>query len=179
MKEPDWNIKSRSDHCTQCEKPFEDKDTICSQLVFGEEGYARGDFCETCWEQVDHARALSHWKAIFHVPPPPPEDPLKKENIESMLRRLMKEDLPEYRNTIYILAIMLERKRILAEQSVNTREDGATIRVYEHKKSGEVFLIADPHLKLVELEEVQQEVVDMLSRGISDPARHTPDIEQM
>jgi hypothetical protein len=65
-------------------------------------------------------------------------------------------------NAIYILAVMLERKRILVEKDVQTREDKTKIRVYEHKKTGETFLVIDPELKLAEIEKVQEEVVGLL-----------------
>jgi len=65
---------------------------------------------------------------------------------------------------MYILAIMLERKRILAEKDIQKREDGTKVIVYEHKKTGEVFLIPDPGLQLDQLEHVQIEVVDLLGR---------------
>ena len=65
-------------------------------------------------------------------------------------------------NVIYILAVMLERKRILVERDIQTKDDGTTIRVYEHRQSGETFLIPEPYLRLDQLEHVQTEVVEML-----------------
>ena len=158
----EWNIKSRSDACTQCEKSFEDKETICSNLSFGEEGYQRGDFCEACWEEAQKKPAISVWRGEFRMPPPPPEEALKKETAESLLRQLIQQEDPSHANTIYILAVMLERRRIFAEKEVQLQDDGSKIRVYEHKKSGEVFIVTDPELKLAEIEEVQDEVVVML-----------------
>ncbi len=162
MKEQDWDIKSRSDSCSACERTFEDKEQLFSCLTFGEEGYQRGDFCQSCWEKVQDKPVISLWRSVFRVPPPPPEEALKKETAESLLRQLIKKENSTYANTIYILAVMLERRRILAEKDVQIREDGSKIRVYEHKKSGEMFLVLDPELKLAEIEEVQEEVVVML-----------------
>jgi hypothetical protein len=62
----------------------------------------------------------------------------------------------------YLLAVMLERKRILKEVETKRAEDGSLIRVYEHAKTGEVFIIPDPELKLDQLEEVQAEVGALL-----------------
>ena len=103
------------------------------------------------------------------MPPPPPEEALKKETAESLLRQLIEKEDPAHANTIYILAVMLERRRILVERDVQIREDGSKLRVYEHKKTGEMFLILDPELKLAELELVQEEVVIML--GGKPPAK--------
>jgi hypothetical protein len=63
----------------------------------------------------------------------------------------------------YLLAVMLERKRILKEVEVKRAEDGALTRIYEHGKSGEVFVVPDPQLRLDEIEQVQDEVAALLA----------------
>lgn len=159
----DWDIKARSESCQACEAPFEDNQPYFSALLFGDQGYARADYCETCWSNKDEsASPYSTWQGVFKKPSPEPEEPLKKETAESLLRRLMQDEDDSQRNVIYILAVMLERKRILVERDVQTRDDGTMIRIYEHRKTGETFLIPDPRLRLDQLEHVQQEVVEML-----------------
>ena len=179
----DWDIRPRAEICTGCKQPFQDRQAFYSGLVFGEQGYAREDYCETCWPKRMTAGALySVWRSIFRKPPPAPEDPLKKETAESLLRRLIEQEDERHRNVIYILAVMLERKRLLVEKSVQTREDGVMIRVYEHRKSAETFLIPDPRLRLDELDAVQQEVMTMLvgeegqklDAGSEDQSRPAP-----
>ena len=159
----DWDIRSRSDRCTGSEAEFADGQVIWSRLRLSPEGYVREDYAEKAWAALGDNSGLSVWKSVFRKPPPPGRDEaLKKENAETLLRRLVEEEDEGHRNTIYILALMLERKRILVEQDVQIREDGAHIRIYEHRKSGESFLIYDPQLKLAELEKIQEEVVLML-----------------
>ena len=162
MNQQEWNIKARSDSCQTCNKPFTDDELFFSRLDFGEGGYGRRDFCSVCWNDSAKRNALSVWKGVFKLPPPPAPEALKKETAESLLRELMETEDLANRNTIYILAVMLERRRILAERDVQTREDGVKVRVYEHRKTGETFLVPDPGLKLSELKEVQEEVVARL-----------------
>jgi len=139
-----------------------------SALVFGEEGYERGDFCVACWVGKEaELQPFSSWKGTFILPPEVPDnDPLKKETAESLLRRLIEDENDVNAPVIYILAIMLERKKTLVEKDVKIDEDGTVHRVYEHRESGETFLILDPQLKLDKLQEVQIQVADML--GASD-----------
>ena len=80
----------------------------------------------------------------------------------------METDDPSKGNVIFILAVMLERRRILAEKEVQLQPDGRKIRVYEHKQTGESFVVPDPQLRLKEIESVQREVMDLL--GIPPPA---------
>jgi hypothetical protein len=62
----------------------------------------------------------------------------------------------------YILALMLERKRILKEREVKRGEDGTLTRIYEHPKTGDIFVIPDPELRLDQVAEVQQQVAEQL-----------------
>ena len=78
------------------------------------------------------------------------------------LRRYMAEDSPAHTNARYILALMLERKRMIKEIEVRTAENGQLIRIYEYAKTGEVLIIPDPQLRLSQLAEVQDEVAGML-----------------
>ena len=168
----EWNIKSRGEACGKCTHVFTDGEGFYSYLMFNEDGYARGDFCETCWKAEAHAKAVSVWRTVFKLPPPPAEEALKKETAESLLRELMETDNPAHRNVIFILAVMLERRRIFSEKEVQIQKDGQKIRVYEHKKTGETFVIPDPELKLRELETVQNEVLAML--GGAAPIQPAP-----
>lgn len=170
----EWNIRSRGVVCAKTGETFADGILVVSRLVFCEDGYVREDYSEAQWTDALKDDAVSVWRGVYHPPPPPPEEPVKKETAESLLRQLMETDDPANGNVIYILAVMLERRRILVERDVHLREEGAKIRVYEHRKSGETFLVPDPELRLSELEEVQQEVLDRLGGGPRTEANKEP-----
>jgi len=155
-----WSVRRCSKVCDQCEKEFADKEMIFSRLSFDKGEYVREDFCKECWKNND--AGLSSWKTQYLVPPPPIEEAVKKENAESLLRKLMAKENEEDLNAIFILTVMLERKKILVERDIQKTEDGRKLRVYEHKKTNESFAVIDPELKLDELEKVQEEVVVLL-----------------
>ena len=166
----EWDIKTRGESCRECEKAFVDKEAYYTALNFGEEGYERSDHCDACWEKLSAKETfISYWRGLFTLPPEKPQDPLQKENAEVFLRQLIEEKDPTKTNVVYILAAMLERKKVLIEKDVETREDGTKIRIYQHKTTEETFLIVDPQLRLAELEPVQEEVVIML--GGTPPSR--------
>ena len=158
----EWEIKSCSRVCAGTNQPFHDGQAILSCLHFGAEGYQRKDFSEAGWTEEARQGVVSFWRSVYHAPPPPTPEAVKKETAETLLRQfLAKEDYSRI-NAIYILAVMLERKRVLVERDVQVREDGTKVLIYEHKKTGEVFTIPDPQLKLGELTVVQQEVAELL-----------------
>ena len=160
----DWDIKPRGIACEGCDKEFEDGQGYYSSLSFCDDGYVRNDYCTGCWDQQE-SRGISVWQGVFRLPPAEPDEVLKKETAESLLRRLMEDEDESKGNIIFILAVMLERNKILEERHVQYPEDGSVIRIYEHKRGGETFLIPDPQLRLGELEEVQREVVELLGGG--------------
>ncbi len=170
----DWDIKPRANECRACGTPFSDGQPYWAVLLRGEEGYVRADHCEGCWErEKEQATPYSSWQGVFRLPRPPEEEVLRKETAESLLRRLMEDEETDQTNVIYILAVMLERKRTLVERDVLVDDDGAVTRVYEHRKTGETFLVPDPQLQLDQLEQVQQEVVAQLGgpkEKAADPA---------
>lgn len=132
-----------------------------TRLLFKDGEYVREDYSLACWDEQNPDHGLSAWKSIFHKPVPP-EEAVKKESAESLLRKLVAKEDADNTNAIFILAVMLERKKILVEKEVRIKEDKTKIRVYEHKKTGDTFLIIDPELKLAEIEKVQEEVVGLL-----------------
>ncbi|MCU0770297.1 MAG: hypothetical protein MUE94_00815 [Verrucomicrobia bacterium] len=169
----DWNIQSRAHACSACEQPFADQAPYHTALFEDPEGLHRRDVCRRCWEADVQAQRgsrpgfVSHWQGIYEAPPPVTES-IQKENAESLLRKLIGQDDPRYIPAGYILAVMLERKRILKVKEEWQRE-GRRVFVYEHARSGDVFTIVDPDLQLDQLESVQREVSQLLEHGLNPP----------
>jgi hypothetical protein len=173
----EWEIKTCSKACKGTGQPFADGQIIVSRLCFTQEGYVREDYSEAGWTQQHRDSSVSFWRSTFRAPPPPTPEPMKKETAEALLRQYMAKEDYSRKNAIYILAVMLERKRILVERDVQLKPDGSKIRIYEHKKTGEIFTIPDPGLRLDELESVQQEVLELLGlvpRPPQPAAEQTP-----
>ena len=80
---------------------------------------------------------------------------------------------PRYAAASYILAVMLERKRILKVKE-QIRTEGRRIFVYEQPRTGDVFTIPDPNLQLNQLEEVQRDVAQLLEHGLPGEAAPAP-----
>ena len=159
----DWQIRPRGDTCSQCGKQFEDGCPCYSALLLVEGEYTRSDYCVTCWEHGPRpARTYSTWRGTFRAPPTPEAEAVEKETAETLLQRLVSEQPDRHRNVIYILAVMLERKKVLIERAVQKSPHGEIQRVYEHRGNGATFMIPDPELRLDQLGEVQKQVAAML-----------------
>lgn len=175
----DWNIQSRAHECQACAKPFTDRQPYHTLLLDLRHEYQRQDVCEACWTAqfgqgaADRKGFISHWQGIYEAPPAAPPDPIQKETAETLLRKLTEQNDPQFRAASYILAVMLERKRLLKVKA-QAHENGVRIFIYEHPKNGDVFTIPDPNLQLNQLDEVQRQVAALLEHGLNPPPQPAP-----
>ena len=170
----EWNIQSRGHACEACGRQFADKEAYHTLLVDEKRDFRRSDICEACWEKQysEGARErkgfISYWHGVYEAPTPAPEA-IQKDTAEALLRKLIELNDPRYMPAGYILAVMLERKRLLKVKEQFVRE-GKRYFIYEQPKTGDIFTILDPDLQLTQLEQVQRDVAHLLEHGLNPPA---------
>jgi hypothetical protein len=164
-----WHIKTRARACSETGRHFADGEAIQTALFRGDEedGFVRRDYSLEAWEarSAEAEPAFSAWRTVYRTPVTE-EKPqvVRKENAEDLLKRLVEEDEEFTENVRYILAVMLERQKLLRETDQQRMPNGI-LRVYEHRKNGDVFLIRDPDIPLDQVEKVQTEVLMLLEHG--------------
>lgn len=176
-----WNIRSRAKTCSSCFESFIAGHKGTSFLFTSDEGISRQDLCETCFQQKSQAydNAFSFWHFTIDTPSETAsQETLPKETAETLFKRLITLNQPNDHAVIYILSIMLERTKILIERSVKYTQEETKLRVYEHRKSGETFVVVDPEIKLDQLTDVQKRIVDLLesinTHSPTAPNKETP-----
>lgn len=166
----DWNIQARAHSCEACGKAFADRETYHTLLFDERAAFRRLDICQACWQSQysDGGRErkgfISYWHGVYEAPPPRREA-IQKETAESLLRKIIELNDPKYTAAAYILAVMLERKRLLKVKEQLAR-DGHRVFIYEQPGTGDLFTIADPALQLNQLEAVQHDVAALLEHGL-------------
>jgi hypothetical protein len=169
----EWNIQGRAQACQACGQSFADQQAYHTLLFDERSDYRRLDVCPACWEAQYSQGArerrgfVSYWQGIYEAPPAS-GDPIHKDTAEALLRRLIGVNDPRYGPAAYILAVMLERKRILKVKEQIERE-GRRVFVYEQPRTGDLFSIADPGLRLDQLDAVQRDVAVLLEHGFPLP----------
>ena len=162
---PEWSIQSRAHQCAATGTAFQDGEHFYTLLFHDKEGYRREDLSDTAYAaRNENIQPFSLWRSKFETPPAVVE-PLAKQTAEDLLRTYMSEDAPQKINVCYLFAVMLERKKQLKEVESKRTADGQLTRIYEHTKTGEVFVIPDPQLRLDQITQVQQEVAGLLGPG--------------
>ena len=159
----EWDIQSRADTCTGCQRPFVDKEAYQTLLSMDAAGYTRRDLCAACFAGAPRDGVISYWQGEYKLPPPPPPEAIQKETAETLLRKLVESTDPSHASTRYILAVMLERKRILKHRDTVHEEDGAELLVYEHAPHGGIASRCPIRIcGWINLAQVQQEVSALL-----------------
>ncbi len=164
MKEP-WSIKSRARVCAATGEAFEEGQKVRAAIFPDPDssGYLRKDYALDAWQaREEEGTPFSNWVTTYE----PPVIEEKAEDVvdqdpESLLRRMVEEDEAHTENARYILAVMLERKKLLRETDTQEVPTGM-LRVYEQRKTGDVYIIKDPQIPLSEVDQVQQEVKELL-----------------
>lgn len=156
----DWEIKSRSHHCSATGKEFQEGEFFYTLLYREKNGFRREDISEEAWAaRNENIQPFSFWKSKYEPPAPPKQETFKADDAEGLLRHLLAENKPETRHARYILAAMLERKKALRPMPSTE----SNLLVYEHPASGDVLMVEDPGLTLEQIPAVQREVSDMLA----------------
>jgi hypothetical protein len=162
----EWAIKHRSDACSATQRPFAPGEYFYTLLFRDDGGFRREDLTEEAWaNRNENIQPFSFWKTRYEPAPPAPPEPLAKESAEELFRRLSSSENPPA-NASYVLAVMLERKRVLKQIKSEDSERGRLL-IYEHVRSGDVFIVPDPKLRLDEIEAVQNEVATLLRGAAS------------
>lgn len=166
----EWNIQSRGHQCFVSGHVFTEGEPFHTVLLEQRHGFERLDLRVEAWkthgpEILGRPNLVSHWSGTYHAPPPRPPEAIRKDDAESLLRKLIELREPRFGAACYILAAMLERKRVLKVKA-QLREGGRRVFVYEQPSTGDIFTITDPDLQLSQLGQVQHEVADLLANGL-------------
>lgn len=162
----DWPIKHRADACARTGRPFQPGEQFYTLLFREGDGFRREDLSEEAWAaRNENIQPFSFWKTHYEPAPPAPPEPLAKETAEQLFRRLVSSDNSPA-NACYVLAVMLERKRVL-KQIKSEQADNGRVLVYEQPTTGDVFIVTDPQLRMNEVESVQNEVAQLLRAAAS------------
>jgi len=164
-----WEIRSRNKTCQMCEKIFLEGDRYHCLLETAEDEFVRKDFCHDCWEstdphQINRQEAISYWRgSIKAAPVAERREVIHRSTAEGLLRKYLHTRDEAEKNLCYILALMLERKKIFVHKDTLRKGDSQNrLLIYEHAGTQEAFVIEDPQLSLGKIEQVQRQVKQLL-----------------
>ncbi len=175
----EWDVQSGRPQCAGCASNFLDQQPYQSLLRLDDSPLIRADYCLKCWEEkvvttLSGIKAYATWTGRYKIViPVPKEEPVKKDHAQTLFRKLLASQDPGKKKLLFVLAVMLERKKILKQQKVERgaaapeSESGKRMLVYLHAETAESILIEDPRIRLIEWSAVQSEVKQMLEEELA------------
>ena len=145
---------------------------MSEQMAAQLSGYLRRDYCVEGWKTFQETgdAPFSCWRTTYTaIHNNDAAIAAEKLSAEEILQRLVEEDEEHTENARFILAVMLERQKLLRETD-SQRTPSGILRVYEHRKTGEVFIVKDPAIPLSQVEAVQNEVFILLENNGRTPS---------
>ena len=161
--ERQWKLAGHRRACSHTGEPFREGQPSYTAIFWdAEEGaFRREDYSEEAWDALHESlQPFSCWHGLYEPPSADHKrrDAVDKEDAEETLKRLISKNDAATEKTRYLLAVMLERKKIL--QQIGAREkDGQRLIIYRRRKTEEIFIITDPGLQLDEVPHIQSEVL--------------------
>lgn len=157
----DWSIRPRSELCAGSGDRFSDGQVVYTVLVAMDGGMERRDFAEEAWAQVESRPTyFCFWKGKFRATPLVQEKEPPAARAEAELRRRLavpvQAESAEAR-VIFLFALLLERRKILLVRERTQGPEGR-LTAYEHRTTGEVFLVPEPEVRLSEVDQLRSEV---------------------
>ena len=120
----EWAIKHRSDVCAGTQRPFASGESFYTLLFRDADGFRREDLSEEAWRsRNENILPFSFWKSRYQPAPPAPPETLAQETAEQLFRRLLSSNNAPP-SACYVLAVMLERKRVLKQIKIDNPAKG-------------------------------------------------------
>ena len=166
-----YSIKSRSHCCHLTGEPFQEEQPFIAAIFPDPEasGYIRLDYSIAAWEKREkETEPFSFWRSHYKPPVKDEETQVTPHDPETLFAKLIEDDEAHTENARFILAAMLERKKVIRETDTQQLPTGL-LRIYENRKTGDVFIVKDPQIALSDVESIQEEVQQLLDPENYDP----------
>ena len=121
-----YKLQRRARECMGCERPFDPDATIVSAIYESGEAFVRRDLCEECFENA--AGSYSHWRTR-QPPPPEPRHTIDFDLALSFLERLIAEADPRRAGLVYVLTLLLSRKRRISIRQTQRLPEGELLTI--------------------------------------------------
>ena len=175
----EWKITKFGQSCALCSKKIEIGEICCSALFDPgmQDGkptpdFARRDYCVACFEAHPPEGMYYYWKLAAPDPSvkaSPKKQVLDVDSVLDFFRRLASDPDPTKRPLAFVLALMLDRKKVLKFTGEKRGSDGDSVLVFAMRRGGggETFELIPPGLDENELAAASAEINQLL--GFAPP----------
>lgn len=172
----DWKIGKIRAHCYRCENDFEDDQKVVSVVeIDADDNPVRHDFCAGCMHPDDPEVANQvgnqvgiYWETRFHLQP---EDHKRKIDFNRLLRVFdvwVKQRPPGQEALVYLIALLLVRKRYFRMLDLVSEEDGEYLRLKRPGPEGETVHVLAPLITIADIPPLRERLEDLIDGDLDD-----------
>jgi len=163
----DYNIAKTSGTCCSCERQLQPDEDFVATITEGEEGFAREDFCTSCWDsKAQSEQAAAGRFGIWRSRVPQPQEKKKlfvdDELLVNFFERLADAEDEAKISFRFVLALVLMRKKLLVYDRADKGTDDRDVWTMHFKGSDAKHHVIDPNLDEDRIAEVSQNLGEIL-----------------
>ena len=161
----EYKISGRAKECAASGTPFEEGQTIVSAIYLEDEGFVRRDYADSAFPGPENA--FSTWR--FTIPVTVEEErKLDFDLASQFLEKLIRNADPDQEALVYVLTLLLSRKRRVKILATAALPDGEmlTVRIRGPEEDVEVPVRA-PRLNAEDVARLQTQVAELF--GFAEP----------
>lgn len=153
----EYKLRKRADACAVTGRPFQPGETVVSAIYDDPEGgFLRKDMCEEAFREA--GEPFSHWRAR-HPEPPGDDRRLDYALAMTFFDRLVRKADPAQEGLVYVLALLLSRKRKVKIEGARPLPEGELLTVSRRgPEEDESLQVRAPRLDSEEAERLQEEL---------------------
>jgi hypothetical protein len=160
----EWEIEKSLNKCDSCGKEFAEKEEYFSEIYEAEGGFARKDFCPSCWQGPSEKR-FSFWKTRLPEKEEKPKKFIDMNVIFDFFERLADAHEKDKENFRYILALVLMRKRKLKFEGTK-REETGEFMILREAGTKHTYNVKNPGLTEEEVGGLTEKIGEILNMDL-------------
>jgi len=191
LSEHEWKIAKPAIQCSACAAGLNIVGKVYfSALLITAAGLSRRDFCEECFQKSRPEGVYYFWKSTHRDE----EEKNKRRQpvvdvdfVLDFFKRLgtdsgeageAQPQIPQRLPFRYILALMLTRKKVLAQDERRKNAAGQDVQIFKERRGGAVHEVVEPDLSADEISAVSAELGTLLGLKAPEPQAAVPPAPQ-
>ncbi|MHC4660416.1 MAG: hypothetical protein ACYS8W_01885 [Planctomycetota bacterium] len=161
----EYRISRTQKTCAGCNKGFEEKKVFFSVVLDTDSGLQRADYCGDCWDSVSEEEKsgfFSFWKTSIRPKEKRGRRPLDLETARDFFIRLHGAADPQKQNFLYLLTLLILRKRGLVHKKTIRENGGEIFLLHFPREEDTLYHVRVPLLDEDSLESIRTDFSDLL-----------------
>lgn len=134
----DWDVTKTTHACSVSGRPLEEGETYFSALQDEGKQFVRYDFSPEAWAECDKAAFFSYWRTTVRPAAEKRRLVIDVEAFYIFFSQLVGSDEDHRQLFLYLVALILVRKRVLRLEAIEKTPEGEFLALYDRRAENDV-----------------------------------------